>query len=108
GGEDVPQLGLHLPVPRGMVGHPGAWPALEHVEAAHALAEVPPELPLRRLEKHEAIRRRVDLVAHAVAHARRARGPTLEVVGRVARDLALRTLVRLPRLAAVPVHGRGP
>src|SRR4029450_5489436 len=58
-------------------------------------------------EQHEAVRRRVDLVAHAVAHARRARGPTLEVVGRVARDLALRTLVRLPRLAAVPVHGRG-
>src|SRR5690606_7971403 len=103
--EDLAQLGLQLAVAGGVIGDPGTRPALEQVGASHALAEVLPELTLRRLEQDEAVLRRVDLVTDAVPHAGRAGRPPLVAVGLVAGHLVLGPLVGLPRLAAVPVHG---
>ena len=105
--EDVAQDRAELGVAAGVVAELRARPALEQVHPADALAEVLPELPLRRHEQHVAVGGRVELVADARLHARGARRAALVVVGRVAGDLRLGPLVRLPRLAAEPVDRGG-
>ena len=105
--EDGGQLVTQLQVADGVVGELRSGMRLEQVGATHAFAEVLPELPLAGHEQDVAVGRLVELVANALLHAGRARGPAHVVVGLVAGDLGLRTLVGLEALAAVPVEGGG-
>src|SRR5262249_50737891 len=78
------------------------------LRATDSLAEVFPELTLRRHEQHQSVCGAVVLIAHSLGHAVVAdRAACTLAVAVVAGHLLFRALVRFVALDAVPVEGRG-